>query len=302
MGGCSATASACTKAAPLTSGVQVICRQGMSLDACLDDGQDLADSHAMVNHRLLSASREADLEIIRVCIQNGANLETRRPFAMSQEAAIVGLTPLMYTAQGGSTSACEILLHARACVNAKDEDATSPLHFAASAGSRATCLLLLTHRADPWASDLAGRNAYDVLPMSELLTGLDKKFWTHLLKPEVDIGCQNIAATSGRNAKAKLHAEASGMARRPPPEPHAYDGDPRSRWKPSMAASRTTTDSEAEALVVVSCDEGLSTPRLGIERRPFCSQGGPDGSFLEAPQAAGCKGPVALTLLEGEGL
>lgn len=290
MGGCSSSSVACTKAAAASSSsVQVICSKDVSLDACLDDGQDLADSHALVNHRLLRASQDGNVEQVQVCIQNGANLETRRPFAMSPDTGIElgagnpGLTPLMYAAQNSSTDACEVLLLARACVNSKDEDAMRPLHFAACAGSRATCMLLLAQRADASAKDMDGRTAYDLLPTSELATALERKCWGALLGQEQVIqDCS--AVVHDERKKVQLEGGLGGMARRPPPEPSALDGDPKSRWKPSAAATRTTTDWEVEALVVVSFDE---TPAAAVRWSQTVSR---DAVAALPPSAAEAEG------------
>lgn len=104
----------------------------------------------------------------------------------------VGLTPLMYTAQNGAELACMLLLEAKACVNAEDEDALTPLHFAASAGSLATCRVLLDHRADVCAKDAMDRTALDMVPPGEMFMSYGKEVWKTLLAPEEDIGSGDL--------------------------------------------------------------------------------------------------------------
>merc|ERR550532_3700550 len=124
----------------------------------------------MVNHRLLVASRDDNISEIKRAVEQGAFLETRRPFVMrpkppssmgalmeasgkKRKAPREGLTPLMYAAQNGSVAGTRLLLEARAQVAARDEDGLRPLHFAAGAGVVEVCKLLLESGADKAAAD-----------------------------------------------------------------------------------------------------------------------------------------------------
>merc|ERR1712187_893603 len=106
----------------------------------------------MGNQKLLAASRDNDVEGIRRAVEDGAYLETRRPFVMrpkppssgfdpignagkKRKTPKEGLTPLMYAAQNGSIEAARLLLDARAQIGARDEEGVQPLHLAAGTAS-----------------------------------------------------------------------------------------------------------------------------------------------------------------------
>lgn len=152
---------------------------------------DVANSLAMINHKLLKAARDGHVENIRKVLDRGAYIETRRPFVMAPESVTaadsalmtrsVGLTPLMYAAQGGYVEACQVLLKAGACVNSEDEDGMRPLHFAATSGCPETCQTLLHGGADPAARDDEGRTALAHVPSGDAITLSEKKYWRDLL-------------------------------------------------------------------------------------------------------------------------
>lgn len=169
---------------------------------------DLRDSHAMMNHLLLKAAQEGCVEAILACIDRGANVETRRPFAMSPDAGVSpdeacrGLTPLMYAAQNGNYDACKVLLELFADANAEDEDGMRPLHFAAAAGSMALCGLLLDYKADIHAQDVEGRVAFDMLPLEDVLTRREVQAWREvLLHADVEGAGQRAAVRSAEEAE-----------------------------------------------------------------------------------------------------
>lgn len=142
---------------------------------------------SMVNHELLKAARDGRTADVAVHLWNGAFLETRRPFAITFEADLgadheaMGLTPLMYAALGGYTSTCELLLSARADVDAEDEDGMRPLHFAATSGNMEACRVLLRYGADPGCLDAEGRTALEHVPPIDACTRAEKQGWEALL-------------------------------------------------------------------------------------------------------------------------
>mmetsp|Transcript_61600 Transcript_61600/g.134913 ORF Transcript_61600/g.134913 Transcript_61600/m.134913 type:complete len:248 (+) Transcript_61600:75-818(+) len=146
------------------------------------------DSKCVLNQRLLAASRDNDIGALKIALEEGAYLETRRPFVMrpkpptsvwdqdptwnsKKRGPKEGMTPLMYASQNGSPAAVRMLLQARANFMAKDEDGMRPLHFAAQAASQEVCKLLVQKGADTSATDDEGRGAIDFLPSDELLGG-----------------------------------------------------------------------------------------------------------------------------------
>lgn len=188
-----------------------------------DDGTngegDVKNSQAMINHLLLKASRDGDCVGIRRSLGRGAYVETRRPFIMTPESNShgsnaasqtrgVGLTPLMYAAQGGYKQACELLLGANACMQAEDEDGLMPIHFAASSGSTDTVILLLQNGAQADSADDEGRTPMDHVPENCLTTQAHRRQWKAAMETQVcqealleecpdDVG-ENKAARGGR--------------------------------------------------------------------------------------------------------
>jgi len=139
----------------------------------------LANSDSMeesiLNQELIKAAREGRDDDLNWCLQNGAFVDTRRPFTIAfhnecedeEDDADVGLTPLMYAALGGYSQACRVLLSAGACVDSEDEDKMQPLHFAATSGSIEVFTLLLQAKANPWAQDSKGHTALHYLASDE---------------------------------------------------------------------------------------------------------------------------------------
>jgi len=131
---------------------------------------------SLLNQELIKAAREGRDDDVDLYLQNGAFVETRRPFTIAfhnaefeedEDNGDVGLTPLMHAALGGYTKACRVLLAAGASVNSQDEDRMQPLHFAANSGNLEVFTLLLQAKADPWAKDSEGRSALHYLASDE---------------------------------------------------------------------------------------------------------------------------------------
>mmetsp|Transcript_21554 Transcript_21554/g.49331 ORF Transcript_21554/g.49331 Transcript_21554/m.49331 type:complete len:199 (+) Transcript_21554:114-710(+) len=164
---------------------------GCEVDPGPECQSDAVLRESLLNHELLKAARDGQVEQIRLFLRKGAYVETRRPFAIAFDGGSVGdevprgLTPLMYAAQGGYAKAVEVLVAAGAHVNAEEEDGMRPLHFAAAAGNPETCRALLTARADPSATDNDGLTALERVPAPELSTKASKAVWKELLA-EVD--------------------------------------------------------------------------------------------------------------------
>jgi len=172
------------------------------INACTNISVADKDSKGMLNHRLLVACRDNDLQGVRQTINEGAFLETRRPFVMrptppdgpatkKKKHPREGLTPLMYTVQNESLDGARLLLEARASVNACDEDGLRPLHFAASAGSVELSKLLLAFGAELDAKDEEGRTAADHLPDTNVMTRVEREQWEATLDTPIRGNKQN---------------------------------------------------------------------------------------------------------------
>eukprot|EP00440_Ansanella_granifera_P032978 gb/GFBE01035776.1/.p1 GENE.gb/GFBE01035776.1/~~gb/GFBE01035776.1/.p1 ORF type:complete len:241 (+),score=55.03 gb/GFBE01035776.1/:1-723(+) len=162
------------------------------------------DSKGMVNQKLLAACRDNDIGGLKMALEEGAYLETRRPFIMRpkppsgmggfldggangkrRKGPKEGLTPLMYAAQNGSVAATHLLLEAKAQVHARDEDGLRPLHFAATSGVLEVCKMLLERGGDCNAMDDDGRRPIDFVPSTSLEKEADQAHWEALLGPQL---------------------------------------------------------------------------------------------------------------------
>eukprot|EP00439_Symbiodinium_sp_Y106_P026568 s2147_g3.t1 len=172
------------------------------------------DSRGVLNQRLLAACRDNNIGALKMALEEGAFLETRRPFVMrpkpptgvfgddatqfiKRKTPKEGLTPLMYASQNGSVSAVHMLLEARANIMAKDEelpgkrlkesalgeDGMRPLHFGARSGVVEVCRLLVKKGADALSVDDDGNTALDLVPSDQVETAAQRKDWEEILGP-----------------------------------------------------------------------------------------------------------------------
>mmetsp|Transcript_76697 Transcript_76697/g.228664 ORF Transcript_76697/g.228664 Transcript_76697/m.228664 type:complete len:225 (+) Transcript_76697:103-777(+) len=166
---------------------------------CTDISSAAKDTRGLMNQRLLVACRDDDISELKLALEEGAYLETRRPFVMrpqpptgidalmelsgkkKKKASKEGLTPLMYASQNGSVAATSLLLQAKAQVLARDEDGLRPLHFAAGSGVLEVCEILLRHGAERDAADEDGRRAIDYVPQGCTIMRTDREKWEALL-------------------------------------------------------------------------------------------------------------------------
>jgi len=161
------------------------------------------DTKGMINHRLLVAARDNDIGGLRDALEQGAYLETRRPFVMrprppsvvsaafdangkkkkkkGSDAAKEGLTPLMYAAQNGSPGTLRLLLEAKAHTMARDEEKVTPLHFAALSGELEVVRLLMAFGAERDAEDDEERRPIDYVPETCLFTRKEREQWENML-------------------------------------------------------------------------------------------------------------------------
>mmetsp|Transcript_61460 Transcript_61460/g.143073 ORF Transcript_61460/g.143073 Transcript_61460/m.143073 type:complete len:212 (+) Transcript_61460:95-730(+) len=165
---------------------------------CSDVTTSPSGSRGMLNHRLLFASRDDNITELKLAIEQGAYLETRRPFVMrpkppadmetpgvpkKRRAPREGLTPLMYAAKNGSVAATRLLLDAKALIHARDEDGLQPLHLAASSGVQDVCSLLISNGAARDVVDDHGQRAVDYVPEDCCIMRADREAWEALLGP-----------------------------------------------------------------------------------------------------------------------
>lgn len=203
-------------------------------------------SQEMVNHKLLIAARDGDLEGVASALAHGAWLGTRRPFVINQPGSgspiedevqappeTVGLTPLMHAANGGYAEVCELLLSRWSSeVESEDEDGLRALHFAARSGSLQTCAVLLRYGADPGAQDVDGRAPLDHVPPGEMSTPAERRTWQALLS-EGAPACSRV----GCRPRQDHQAVRSGGARERAPEA-ADDSSDRTSAEPAAAPER----------------------------------------------------------------
>jgi ankyrin repeat protein len=108
-----------------------------------------------------------------------------------------GLTPLHYAAWQGHKEVAELLLIAKADINAKANDGRTPLHVAAYWGQKDVAALLLVNQADVNAKDEGGWT-----PLHYAAWGGQKDVAALLLIHKADV---NAKANDGRTP---LHAAA----------------------------------------------------------------------------------------------
>jgi len=197
------------------------------------------DSKGMTNHRLLVAARDNDVEGIKKSLEQGAYLETRRPFVMrpkpppvsheasgkKRKAPKEGLTPLMYAAQNGSMIVTQMLIEARAQVQARDEDGVQPLHFAAAAASDEVCAFLMKCGADKDAADDEGRKSVDYVSEAELAAKADRAKWEALL---------GVSTFAGAPAAVTANGAPYSNAWEGAPPANAWEAGP---WQPAAPAT-----------------------------------------------------------------
>mmetsp|Transcript_103895 Transcript_103895/g.333014 ORF Transcript_103895/g.333014 Transcript_103895/m.333014 type:complete len:232 (+) Transcript_103895:76-771(+) len=177
---------------------------------------DVKNSQALINHKLLKAAREGSVKKIEKFLGQGAYIETRRPFVMTPESTNspscslqtrgVGLTPLMYAAQGGYAQACEVLISRGACLIVEDEDGLRPLHFAASSGSEETCRVLLQYGAEPFLEDDDALTPFDHLPSNVVFSQAEKKHWHEVLWMD-KLDKADSQGTTGSDPDAAMNEE-----------------------------------------------------------------------------------------------
>eukprot|EP00397_Hematodinium_sp_SG-2012_P056056 GEMP01068876.1.p1 GENE.GEMP01068876.1~~GEMP01068876.1.p1 ORF type:complete len:185 (+),score=36.09 GEMP01068876.1:133-687(+) len=130
----------------------------------------------LMNHRLLYAAQDGCTSDVRQLIARDADVNTRRQLSLrptgkgnseSHIAQCVGLSPLMYAAQGGHTKICEILLARNAKIEAEDDDGWTPIIFAANQHHRNTVRLLFSANANISAMADVGATLSDFIDDEE---------------------------------------------------------------------------------------------------------------------------------------
>jgi len=208
--------NAALKMSSIDSAVQVVWHAGEALHARVRNAENMDES--LLNQELIIAAREGRDDDVSWYLENGAFVETRRPFIIAfrafgqeedeqeEDDSEVGLTPLMHAALGGYAKTCRALLSAGANVNSQDEDMMQPLHFAATSGNLEVFTLLMQARADPWAHDSAGRSALHYLSPDE---------HTHAnyhTRPALQALLSMIAATPAPDEEVDLEEDACSVA------------------------------------------------------------------------------------------
>jgi ankyrin repeat protein len=126
------------------------------------------------------AAREGNLEVLRVLVQAGADIDKRNAmketpimlaalgghvklveFLISREAQInhPGWTPLLYAATNGQTEVIKVLLENHAYIDSSSPNGSTPIMMAIRGGHQAAARLLLDEGADPAVKNENGENA-----------------------------------------------------------------------------------------------------------------------------------------------
>eukprot|EP00927_Polykrikos_kofoidii_P079444 TRINITY_DN76226_c0_g1_i1.p1 TRINITY_DN76226_c0_g1~~TRINITY_DN76226_c0_g1_i1.p1 ORF type:complete len:218 (-),score=41.86 TRINITY_DN76226_c0_g1_i1:75-728(-) len=144
-----------------------------------------------INHKLLSASRDGDHQLIIEALCSGAYVETRRPFRMlaesvtdpsSENVTLLGLTPLMYACKSGNIKCVQALIDARAMVNAVDEDGMTPLHFAAESADYEAFKTVLLAGGNPNIIDVSTATPLECLPFEIIEDRKAAEEWRTLVR------------------------------------------------------------------------------------------------------------------------
>lgn len=195
------------------------------LDTCSAYSESKAqNSQAMLNHELLKAARDGNVEGVRKALARGGFVESRRPFVMTPENSMhgnkpgpknvgkrdAGLSSVMYAAQGGYCRVMELLIDAGADVNAQDEDGLTPLHFAASSGCAEACRMLINAGADPDAIDDDGMTPFDHVPRYLLTSRSQRLAWEATLKPEGHSAGQAMSGMAGMSLAPGMRNHGGG--------------------------------------------------------------------------------------------
>jgi len=180
----------------------------------------------IINLQMLGFARDGDITMLRMALLNGANVETRRPMTVCpreedpqagdflDEMSQQGMTPLMYSAQGGHLRCVQMLLAEKACVHAREEDGLQPLHFAACSGNFDVAHELVKAGAGIGSCDHSGKCAIDYLPEEVTAVPAALREWRGLLGPQAPPHCgaagraeRNMCGSPGRcfsNVDGKL--------------------------------------------------------------------------------------------------
>ncbi len=105
-----------------------------------------------------------------------------------------GLTPLHRATAAGSEGLVKLLLAAKANVNAQDEHGMTPLHTAATSGQKATAELLLAAKADVNAQDRNGAT-----PLYCAITSNQKPMAALLVEHNADVNLAPVVGMTGSN-------------------------------------------------------------------------------------------------------
>lgn len=205
---------------------------------CIERIQRELPHPTLVDQELVRAARNGDVDAAICAIQAGAHLETRNPFTVlhrgdsfTEEDYLCGegLTPLMHAVQEGHTKCVAVLLMARACVNAEDEDGIRPLHLAAASGDLEMSATLVWACASTDIVDRAGISVLGHLPHEIRIDMEEVRRWTALLNrhtpPKPPMGAIAAACLAmGPEKDAGTASRDECMLKEwPPPETSFHD-------------------------------------------------------------------------------
>ena len=152
----------------------------------------------MINNALFDAVYLGDIDIAKLLIENGADINTQKEFGntslhlavreknfdlvklLIEYGADVNIknnadwTPLHWTASNGYYDVAKLLIENGADVNIKDEDGWTPLHEAAFKGNIDIGKCLIENGADPFIKNKNGKTPLDICQNDDIRQLLEK--------------------------------------------------------------------------------------------------------------------------------
>ncbi|XP_076081053.1 uncharacterized protein LOC143051961 [Mytilus galloprovincialis] len=114
------------------------------------------DTMASWDEKLITAAREGNIQVVEICIENGASLECR-------DHDMRGRTPLMLAAWRGHLEVVTFLVSHGSQLEATSRDGKTALHYAAQFGRIDVTKLLTDQGCSPWVKTKEGKTPYDLI-------------------------------------------------------------------------------------------------------------------------------------------
>mmetsp|Transcript_61436 Transcript_61436/g.163504 ORF Transcript_61436/g.163504 Transcript_61436/m.163504 type:complete len:206 (-) Transcript_61436:455-1072(-) len=174
--------------------VNFMCHSAKTSASATLCGKDHTSAQALVNHALLVAAEDDDVQSMREALEAGADPDTRHSFGLAwigvDSPSSAGgkkkkkcrrrFNSMMYAGKNGSVAATTLLVNAGARVNVREEDGMTPLHFAAMSGNLNVCRLLRGSEATLRSDDF-GKFPLDYVAENLQHTPAQRAEWNSVL-------------------------------------------------------------------------------------------------------------------------